>query len=84
MELREVGLSDHPREVIQAALAHAVQHRVESAYARSDLFERRRWQIVGVRDSGGLAQPRAGPSLAASRSASPSISRISATKSIMS
>ena len=55
MELREVGLSDHPREVIQAALAHAVQHRVESAYARSDLFERRRWQIVGVRDSGGLA-----------------------------
>lgn len=28
--------------VIEAALAHAVRDRVEAAYARSDLFERRR------------------------------------------
>ena len=34
--------TDHPREVIEAALAHVVQNKVEAAYARSDLFERRR------------------------------------------
>ena len=34
--------TDHPREVIEAALAHVVQNKVEGAYARSDLFERRR------------------------------------------
>ncbi|MGG3810890.1 integrase arm-type DNA-binding domain-containing protein [Methylorubrum rhodesianum] len=31
-----------PREVAEMALAHAVQSRVEAAYARSDLLERRR------------------------------------------
>jgi len=30
--------TDHPREVIEAALAHVVQNKVEAAYARSDLF----------------------------------------------
>ena len=34
--------TDHPREVIEAALAHVVQNKVEAAYAHSDLFERRR------------------------------------------
>ena len=34
--------TNHPREVIEAALAHVVQNQVEAAYARSDLFERRR------------------------------------------
>ena len=34
--------TDHPREVIEAALSHVVRNRVEAAYARSDLFERRR------------------------------------------
>ena len=34
--------TDHPREVIEAALAHAVGNKVEAAYARSDLFARRR------------------------------------------
>ena len=34
--------TDHPREVIEAALAHTVHNQVEAAYARSDLFERRR------------------------------------------
>ena len=34
--------TDHPQEVIEAALAHVVRNRVEAAYARSDLFERRR------------------------------------------
>ena len=34
--------TDHPREAIEAALAHIVQNKVEAAYARSDLFEQRR------------------------------------------
>ncbi len=34
--------TDHPREVIEAALGHAVANRTEAAYARSDLFVRRR------------------------------------------
>ena len=33
---------NHPREVVEATLAHVVQNKVEAAYARSDLFERRR------------------------------------------
>ena len=34
--------TDHPREVIEPALAHDVRNPVDAAYARSDLFERRR------------------------------------------
>ena len=34
--------SSAPREVAEAALAHVVHDKVEAAYARSDLFERRR------------------------------------------
>ena len=34
--------TDHPQEVIEAALAHVVRNQTEAAYARSDLFERRR------------------------------------------
>ena len=34
--------TDHPREVIEAALAHVVRNQTEAAYARSDLFEKRR------------------------------------------
>ena len=34
--------TDHPREVVEAALAHMVQNKVEPAYQCSDLFERRR------------------------------------------
>ena len=34
--------TDHPREVLEAALAHIVGNQTEAAYARSDLFERRR------------------------------------------
>ena len=31
-----------PREVCEMALAHAVENRVEAAYRRGDLFEKRR------------------------------------------
>ncbi len=34
--------TNHPREVAEAALAHQVKDKVEVAYARSTLFERRR------------------------------------------
>ena len=34
--------TNHPREVVEAALAHIVGNQTEAAYARSDLFERRR------------------------------------------
>ena len=33
--------TDHPREVIEVALAHVVRNKVEAAYRRTDLFERR-------------------------------------------
>ena len=33
--------TDHPREVVEAALAHVVRSRVEAAYARSALFDLR-------------------------------------------
>ena len=34
--------TNHPREVVEAALPTVIQNRVEAACARSDLFERRR------------------------------------------
>jgi hypothetical protein len=34
--------SDAPREICELALAHVNSDRVEAAYRRSDLFERRR------------------------------------------
>lgn len=34
--------TNYPREVAEAALAHVVSDRVEAAYRRSDLFEKRR------------------------------------------
>ena len=38
--------TDQPREVIETALAHVIPNKVEAAYARSDLFERRRRLMV--------------------------------------
>lgn len=32
----------HPREVIEFALAHVIKDKAEAAYARSDLFDKRR------------------------------------------
>jgi integrase len=54
--------TDHPREVIEAALAHVVRNRVEAAYARSDLFERRRllmndWARYLAQGSGNTVEP---------------------------
>lgn len=43
-----------PREVIEAALAHGIKDKAEAAYARSDLFEKRRklmeaWAKAAIR-----------------------------------
>jgi integrase len=35
-------MTAHPREVVEAALAHGLKDRSEAAYARGDLFEKRR------------------------------------------
>jgi integrase len=48
--------SSLPREVAEMALAHAVENRVEAAYARSDLLDRRRelmeqWSAFAASDS---------------------------------
>ena len=32
----------YPREVVEMALAHAIENKVEAAYRRGDLFEKRR------------------------------------------
>ena len=60
--------TDHPREVIEAVLAHVVGNKVEAAYARPDLFERRRrlmddWEAYpsGERPSGKGPTPAAPP-----------------------
>ena len=39
-------LTDTPHAVMEAALAHVVANSTEAAYARSDLFERRRRLMI--------------------------------------
>jgi integrase len=39
--------TNFPREVCDAALAHAVESKVEAAYRRSDLFQKR-WQLMAA------------------------------------
>ena len=55
--------TDYPREVIEAAPAHVVRNKVEAAYARSDLFERRRrlmddWEAYPDGKRGQTVAPR--------------------------
>ena len=50
-----------PREVAEAALAHTIRDKAEAAYARSDLFEKRRmlmksWAGYLGRRSGQIVQ----------------------------
>ena len=59
------GETVHHREVVKAALAHVVRNKVEAAYLRTDLFERRRrlmddWAAY-------LAGERGGPETAPGR-----------------
>ena len=57
--------TDHPREVIEAALAHVVGNKVEAACARPDLFERRRrlmddWEACLPASARGCRRPPGG------------------------
>ena len=57
--------ADHPREVVEAALAHVVGNKVEAAYARPDLFERRRrlmddWKPAFPASARGCRRPPGG------------------------
>ena len=38
--------TNHPSEVIEMALAHAIRNKVEAAYRRKDLLEKRRALLV--------------------------------------
>ena len=55
----------YAREVVEMALAHAIENRVEAAYRRGDLFEKRRqlmeaWARVCSTPAGQVVPLRAG------------------------
>jgi len=39
--------TDYPRDVVEMALAHTIGDKVEAAYRRGDLFEKRRQLMTG-------------------------------------
>ena len=47
-----------PREVIEAVPAHVVQNKLEAAYARSDLFDRRDRTETEAKNSARASMPR--------------------------
>jgi integrase len=52
----------YPREVVEMALAHAVENKVEAAYRRGDLFNKRRklmdaWEDFCAAPAGGTVTP---------------------------
>lgn len=49
--------TNYPREAAEMALAHAIESRVEAAYRRGDLFEKRRAMMASWASF--LAAPRA-------------------------
>ena len=63
-------VSSFPREVAEMALAHAIENKVEAAYRRGDLFEKRRkmmqeWAeyLEGLRAGENADPTRAGMSM---------------------
>ena len=50
----------YPRDVAEMALAHAIGDRVEAAYRRGDLFEKRRRLMADWAAFCGRIQPKAG------------------------
>ena len=56
----------YPREVVEMALAHAVENKVEAAYRRGDLFEKRRqlmeaWATYCAGQASTVTPLRSGP-----------------------
>ncbi|MEO1681361.1 MAG: hypothetical protein AAFU80_24715 [Pseudomonadota bacterium] len=60
---RAVETNGFPREAIDAALAHGIKDKAEAAYARSDLFDKRR-ALMEAR-AHAEAPPRLGPNVVA-------------------
>jgi hypothetical protein len=52
--------TNYPRDVSEMALAHAIGDRVEAAYRRGDLFEKRRRLMADWATFCGRTQPRGG------------------------
>ena len=52
--------TNYPRDVAEMALAHAIGDRVEAAYRRGDLFEKRRRLMADWATFCGRTQPRGG------------------------
>jgi integrase len=55
--------TNHPREVVEAALAHTLKNKAEAAYARGDLFQKRRalmqdWAAFATGAQGKVVQLR--------------------------
>lgn len=51
--------TNHPREVVEFALAHVISDRAEAAYARSDLFDKRK--VLMSDWATNIRRPRGGP-----------------------
>jgi integrase len=52
--------TNYPRDVAEMALAHAIGDRVEAAYRRGDLFEKRRRLMADWATFCGRTQPKGG------------------------
>jgi integrase len=52
--------TNYPREVAEAALAHQIEDKVEAAYRRGDLFEKRRRMMAEWARHCETVQPAAG------------------------
>jgi integrase len=52
--------TNYPRDVAEMALAHAIGDKVEAAYRRSDLFEKRRRLMTDWATFCGRARPKGG------------------------
>ena len=62
-ERRSPGAAErtvYPREVVEMALAHTVENKVEATYRRGDLFEKRRKLMEAWADFCTTSQPAPG------------------------
>ena len=51
--------TNYPNHVVEMALAHVVGNKVEAAYRRGDLFDKRRKLMDGWADFCGVVSPQA-------------------------
>lgn len=53
--------TEHRSEIVEMALAHTIDNKVEAAYRRGDLFEKRKLLMSDWAAAAGLAPPRPAP-----------------------